>query len=85
MQNILIMNLSSFKCPFICFMWYYSIVCLDSLPHGGAFLTLLIDVSFLPPRGVYIDRCITSCKHVVGTQETAEEEIHGPRKSSRIC
>ena len=34
------------KCSFIHFIEYYSIVCLDFSPGVGAFLTLLIDLSF---------------------------------------
>ena len=34
------------KCSFIRFIEYYSIVCLDFFPGVGAFLTLLIDLSF---------------------------------------
>ena len=34
------------KCSFIHFTYYYSIVCLDFSPGVGAFLTLLIDLSF---------------------------------------
>ena len=43
------------KCSFICFIYYYSIFCLDLSPGGGGFLTLLIDLSF-PTRGDLIKK-----------------------------